>query len=118
MIQKKVYLNPKYVNSKVYKHHDPKNWVTFYYYKNHLKCKANISNVTSFKSYKSDVFYKDQTLSNSNNFWDYYKILKPNVDKRFKNYGVEIQRKKKEDIINVTTNKNIKIKKNITVSFD
>ena len=57
---------------------------TVYYYKYNNKTKKNEKikakiKATSKYFFKTDFMYRDTALSNQNNLFDYYKILKPGI---------------------------------------
>jgi len=76
------------LNSKDHKHHRKDGWFSIYYYKNSRKRDAKIGKeCSSFKSFRDDTFYKCQSLSQKDKLFDYYKIRKPTIDKRLKNFA-------------------------------
>jgi hypothetical protein len=77
------------LKSNIHKHHRKDGWFSIYYYKKSRKTQAKVAmeKCTSFKSYRDDTFYKCQALSQKDNLFDYYKIKKQDIDKRYKNFA-------------------------------
>ena len=92
-----IVLDTSKVKSKEHKHHCPHKWFKIYYYKKNKQTVAKVEDalpeVSSFKCYRYDTFYKVQSLSDKNEIFDYYRIRKPDTDRRVKNFAHEIKRK-------------------------
>ena len=81
-----IYINPNMYAKYSHTHSNPADWVRFYYYKNRkpfLVPTSNIrfdSEVTSTNSLHRNTFYKMTHLSKTDKYYDFYYMLKPEVD--------------------------------------
>jgi len=95
--------NPKKLKSR--KHHQTQNWSkVYYYYKKHktnIK-KSNIVNqLDHVGHYQKDTFYKIESMSNKDQIFDYYRILKKKDSIQY----LEIDKTKpKKEITNFVVN--------------
>lgn len=94
---------------------------TLYYYKYNddlgksEKIKAKIK-ATSKYFYKADFMYKDTTLSEQNNIFDYYRVLKPHLPDKIAVKNLRVRNKKHKTQFSFTNN--IKNDEPIIVSFN
>ena len=94
---------------------------TLYYYKYNeelgksVKMKAKIK-ATSKYFYKADFMYKDTTLSEQNNIFDYYRVLKPHLPDKIAVKNLRVRNKKHKTQFSFTNN--IKNDEPIIVSFN
>lgn len=81
----KVYCPPGIITKYSHKHKLPEEWVRFYYYKDKVKTAVKPENlgydyeVSSTLNYRKDVFYKMTTMSQTDEYFDYYFKLKPDL---------------------------------------
>ena len=82
------YYVPSSVTDKEHEHRDKEDWVRLWFYKDRKKIeigKDRLScdcSITSKLEYKKGVFYKMTQLSAEDNVFDFYFILKDNMNKK------------------------------------
>jgi hypothetical protein len=73
---------PTYIHNKKRKHQNPKDWVNVYYYVDKKKSMVPNISITSKIPLKKNTMYKCSALSKKSDLFDYYKILKPGINKK------------------------------------
>lgn len=100
------------------KHQNPDNWVTFY----RTKCKKTkvnknkiINELSICGQYQKNVFYKIQSMSKKDEVFDYYRILKEDINDYVITETSDEDIEETEKIINDKKNEELKKNKEMLI---
>ena len=106
IINEEVYIIPEGLNLNPHKHRDAKNWVALWFYKGRHKSMVLADQlesdkiITSKLEYQKNIFYKMSSMSNEDEYFDYFFKLKDgspnNLVKKNNRYKKTNPRKKKK----------------------
>ena len=105
IINEEVYIIPEGLNLNPHKHRDAKNWVALWFYKGRHKSMVLADQlesdkiITSKLEYQKNIFYKMSSMSNEDEYFDYFFKLKDgspnNLVKKNNRYKKQILEKRK-----------------------
>ena len=96
----KVYIPDSLLGKPMTKKHNPRVWKNVYFFKKRSDGEFKVPivenwTVESIKTYNYETLYKVQILSDHDDIWDYYKILKTGLPKNIAQVKETVFKKKK-----------------------